>query len=387
MRPKLSDGRVSELPWTTQYNGLAVVTCLFSILARVAALLLAVNLILTVGANAQSPNETLLVPDNAYNPNPSPDGKFIAYVRTGWGEGMVSSMGRASLVSDVKLLSMQGDLIPTTIAENYFISGWTPDSTRLVCYRDSKYAFVSTEGKKIEEGLIPDGPDIYYRAEWVGYSPSLATFVWSRRVDKTHRAIETPKETIVREAAYLEERVVPSPNGRYLAVFRDASETDLRIYDLRSKLWTDLGAARIHPDDSWTYIQPNWNPWFADGSRLVFLRDSTLVIASPDGTDKQEIKITGPAGLPAPSPDGQSIAYVTFEPRPKKIRPDLQFWGGTTIWMVSATPGSTPRPATEKNQDEVYDLKWLNDDTLVFDRIADVDWFKHARIWKAAVPR
>jgi hypothetical protein len=198
--------------------------------------------------------------------------------------------------------------------------------------------------------------------------------------------IETPSRTLVSEELF-EDRVVLSPDGRYLAIFGQFPQTALRVYDLRLKLWADLGKISIHPDVNWWYIQPNWNPWFADGSRLVYLRDSTLVISSPDGTTKTEIKIDGPAGLPVPSPDGQSIAYVTFEPRPVRLRPDLQFWGGTTIWVVAASAGPTARPVTQKNQDEVYDLKWLSNDTLVFDRVADEVFYKHTRIWKSAVPR
>jgi hypothetical protein len=66
-----------------------------------------------------------------------------------------------------------------------------------------------------------------------------------------------------------------------------------------------------------------------------------------------------------------------------KTRPDLQFWGGTTIWVVAASAGSTPRAVTEKSADEVYDLKWLNNGTVVFDRIADEVFYKNARVWKA----
>ena len=191
----------------------------------------------------------------------------------------------------------------------------------------------------------------------------------------------------MKEEVLRQERVVPSPDGRYLAVFGEFPEADLRVYDLRLESWTDLGRISIHPDKDWSYIQPNWNPWFADGSRLVFLRDSMLVIATPDGTEKTEIKIDGPAGLPVPSPDGQSIAYVTFEPRPMQVRPDLQFWGGTTILVVPVTVGSKTRTVTLKNPDEVYDLKWLNNGALVFDRFADEVSYRHARIWKATVSR
>jgi hypothetical protein len=89
------------------------------------------------------------------------------------------------------------------------------------------------------------------------------------------------------------------------------------------------------------------------------------VISTPDGMQKTEIKIDGPAGLPVPSPDGKSVAYVTYDPRPMINRPDLQFWGGTTILVVPTSAGSRPRPITLKNPDEVYDLKWLNNGALV----------------------
>ena len=208
---------------------------------------------------------------------------------------------------------------------------------------------------------------------------------WSRPLDQW--VIEAPSGIVVEEGISGSGRAIPSPDGQYLAVFDDGSETNLRVYDLRHKSWKEFGRISIHPDSNWSYIQPDWSPWFADGSRLVFLRDSTFVIVTPDGRDKTEIKIEGQAGLPTPSPDGKSIAYATFEPRPMKVRPDLQFWGGTTIMVVSTSTGSKPRPVTLKNSDEVYDLKWLNNGAIVFDRVADEQFYGHARIWKATVPR
>jgi len=234
------------------------------------------------------------------------------------------------------------------------------------------------------EGRIPNDPNKHPATEWVAYAPSLATIVWSRLID-SHGVIETPSRTLATEELFAD-RVVPSPDGRYLAIFGQFPQTSLRVYDLRLKSWADLGRISIHPDENWWYIQPNWNPWFADGSRLVFLRDSTLVITAPDGTQKTEIKIDGPAGLPVPSPDGQFLAYVTFEPRPGQVRPDLQFWGGTTILVVPISAGSKPLTITVKHPDEVYDLKWLNNGALVFDRVADEMFYQHASIWRAAVP-
>jgi hypothetical protein len=354
--------------------------------ARVFVALFFAALIIASEVRSQEYTETLLSADNAYNPVPNPDGKYIAYVRTGWGEKMFVSLGRSSLVSDVKIMNADGTATPRTLATDFFLSGWTPDSSSVVCYRDWKYALVSTEGKPTMEGRIPNDPNHFEIAsEWVAFAPSLETIVWSRHVGKSHRVIETPRRTIVNDGMYSRERVVPSPGGRYLAIFGEVPTTNLRVYDMRSHTWTDLGEVTISPDKDWFYLQPNWNPWFADGSRLVFLRNYKIVISSPDGTQQTEHNITSVAGLPVPSPDGESVAYVTYVPRPMKIRPDLQFWGGTTIWVVAASAGSTPRAVTEKSEDETYDLKWLNNSTVVFDRIADEGFYKNARLWKATV--
>ena len=78
---------------------------------------------------------------------------------------------------------------------------------------------------------------------------------------------------------------------------------------------------------------------------------------------------------------------MSFEPRPQKERADLKFWGGTTVWVVSLIGKPEPRPVTPKSLDETYDLWWLADHTLVFDRVANVVFYKQSRIWKADVPR
>jgi len=98
-------------------------------------------------------------------------------------------------------------------------------------------------------------------------------------------------------------------------------------------------------------------------------------------------KANGIGGIAAPSPDGRSIAYVTFEPRPQEGRPDLQFWGGTRLWVVSFRGKWEPLGVTQQSPDETYDLRWLDHRTLVFDRVADVMFYKQARIWKAEVTR
>ncbi len=90
-----------------------------------------------------------------------------------------------------------------------------------------------------------------------------------------------------------------------------------------------------------------------------------------------------------------SAVFNPFHPRQSNVfgerREDVRqcsasrplFRDSTTIWVVAASAGSTPRAVTEKSEDETYDLKWLNNSTVVFDRIADGRFYKNARVWKA----
>jgi len=62
---------------------------------KLALLILSSTLAMTP-SESPTPGETLLITENAYNPIPSPDGKYIAYVRTGWGRRQGSG-GRSRL--------------------------------------------------------------------------------------------------------------------------------------------------------------------------------------------------------------------------------------------------------------------------------------------------
>ncbi len=132
-------------------------------------------------------------------------------------------------------------------------------------------------------------------------------------------------------------------------------------------------------------MQPSWDPWFADGARLAFFSGKDLVVASADGRTKQVLLTSDrPAGLAVPSPNGESIAYVTFKSRPT-TNSSYYFWGGTTVWVTSAAEGSAPRQVTQTSADTTTGLRWLGNDSLVFDRIGEELISMRARIWTVRV--
>ena len=348
--------------------------------------------------------------ENAYNPIPNPDATLIAYVRTGWGRpGGTGGFGRSNLMSEVMLMSAAGKVISNKPLSDGFLYGWTPDGKSIICYRDGEYSIVSPDGTIFISGRVPERSDAYEVSERIAFLSSTRSVLWLqnfytniKRVavspssehvtrDFVRSVIRTPRGELARFPSRLnaDEMLVPSPNERYLALIRTAprgGSTRLWVYDRQNESWADLGAVIIHPDEGWDYINPAWNPWFADSSRLAYLAAAGIVISSPDGKSKRIVsRPKQPAGLVVPSPDGESIAYATFAPRPMKQRPDLKFWGGSTIWIIPTAPSSRARPLTRKDRDTTYSLRWLDNRQLVFDRIADEIFYGRARLWKVDV--
>jgi hypothetical protein len=356
-------------------------------------------------ASAQSSREMPLSAETAYNPIPSPNGKLIAYVRTGWGrQGGSGGMGRSNLVSEVMIITDDGRPITASPLTDTFLAGWTDDGTKLICYRDWGYSLVTLSGEASLQGTlqgldeapkIPSSTAGVYKVVWpterVFYLSSLRAFGWSRadadlNTDtESNTVIETQNAKIAQHAGWLGEDVVPSPDGRYLAVFDEEWQKDLWVYDMHSMRWFDLGPLTIYPNQEWGYMKATWDPWFSDSSHLAYLSGSSLIISKPDGTARRSIRIDGEAGLPTPSPDGKFVAYMTFDPRPMKLRPDLKFWGGTIIWILPLEAGAKPIEATEKNSDTTYDIRWLGNSAIVFDRFEDEAFPQHTRIWKVSI--
>ncbi len=337
------------------------------------------------GLRGQAAGELVLSEDNAYNPIPSPDGKMIAYVRTGWGRpGGNGGFGRSNLVSEVAVITADGKPITPTSLTDTFLEGWTPDGRALVCYRYWKYSLVTLDGTQSSQGEFRNGGD-FIPTERVSYLPRLGEIAWSRTGESSNTVIETQNRIIASHDGWLGDTLLPSPDGRYIAVIGGTWQKHLWVYDFQLLKWSDLGPVTVHPDKDWDWMNATWNPWFSDSLHLAFISGSALVISEPNGNAKKTIPIDGHVGLATPSPDGKYIAYLSFDPVPGKANPVLQFWGGTIIWILPLALGAEASAVTEKNSATTYDLRWLGNHALVFDRIVDEVFPAHARIWKVAV--
>ncbi len=179
----------------------------------------------------------------------------------------------------------------------------------------------------------------------------------------------------------------PSPDGRYIAAIDAGRQPGtLWVYDRRMSRWLTLGEATISPDRDWDYMKPAWDPWFADSAHLAYFSGRNLLVSSPDGKTTRALLVSNqPAGRAVPSPSGELVGYVAFDGRPMKQRPDLTFWGNSSVWVVPTAIGGAPRQLTQPDPDTTSTLRWLGNGSLVFDRIRENHFDMHARIWSVAL--
>jgi hypothetical protein len=343
-----------------------------------------------------APGETPLLED-ACCPVPNADGSQIAFTRPRWGgravEGERSKLDVEVMVAD----AAAARVVPLTRG---FVAGWT-STGEVLAWRDGTVFAFGYDGhvREFKLGVRANG-------EWPDRVSSLASKreVVYANVGANETLIETVGDGGARvlarhpnQAAPLGELVVPSPDERYLAVLDASFVTPmLRVFDQATGAWTKFGSIVVYPQATaghWDSLKPRWNPWFPDGAHLTFATASGVHVATPDGKNTAELAHVSHAGLPTPSPDGQSVAFVTLDLVPRRDAPGSNNIEDVQLWVVAARPGATPRPLTGRSNEATVALAWLNPRELVYDRVS---WFTEdprretaqprARIYKAAVP-
>ncbi len=330
--------------------------------------------------NSASAGESLFLADvTAYNPIPSPDGKKVAFVETGWARrGGSGGYGRSNLQSDVRIADKDGKLLGDGPLADAFLAGWAPDGARLVCFRDWRFFLIAPDGTKSQAGLIREQES---RPERVQYDSTTRRFLWAER-DFGLGIVKTDAgEELARHESLLGHLAL-SNDGKWLAAI---SERELVVLNIGSRQWSKLGPVTLHPDSEWDYTKPAWNPWFSDSARLTFVSEGKVVVATPDGKEKKTLcQLRWPGGLATASPDGKRVGYVTFVERPRTNRPDLKFWGDARVWVVSVEQPARVEAVTGENPSSISTLRWLNNDEVIFDRLSDTG---PARLWRADVPQ
>jgi hypothetical protein len=158
-------------------------------------------------------------------PIPSPDGKLVAYVRTGWRGAFISGFGRSSLVFVVTIANTDGKIVSQAEISS-FLGAWLPDSSAVICYRDGQFGLANQDGWH-QQGVMPDISDPsnkFAEAERVTFLSPLQRFVWlDLRESKT--LLQTPRGPIGEIDSHLpsSDLIVPSPDGHYLAIASTAA--------------------------------------------------------------------------------------------------------------------------------------------------------------------
>ncbi len=247
----------------------------------------------------------------AVRPQPSPDGKSLAFIKH---DGAHSSLFVKDLASGAERrvaggldLDMQEGWAVTGVYPNF---AWTPDNRSLVYWSGGKINRVNADGSGAQ--VIP-----FHIAD------SRGTVAPKRNVVEVAPDHFTTK--MVRFAS-------ESPDGRQI------------IFESLGKLWVKSGSAaprRLTGDkDDARELFPAWS---RDGKSIAYVRwtDSGLGeirVVSPSGSGRTVTSHPGHYARPAFSPDGQS---VVFEER-KGGRITSSRWSTETGIFRVATSGGEP---------------------------------------------
>ena len=357
-------------------------------------------------------------------PTVSPDGKWVAYVETGWGRpGGSGGMGRSNLLSITHVV--RGDGTSDRVVSDMFLAGWMSDSRRLASARDGFAAIVNLNGKPVLEfGDRLDKPDI---------GAGIGSEVWPTGDMRHQFGVRQPHSKTFqndrdREAMFsfdYGEDAAFSPDGKWFGPRRvnnqwqfvdpDGNKREVKAPD-RETLWgsqavwspdgTRVVVVPVQPSGSfgrdkviepakafvidvsgptiaavidvdqvwsmggWNYRKGRWNPWSRDGKRLALIRNGQAWISDPDGGNATQVTFDASNKIfPTFSPDGTKIAYITwqFDNREHYMR-----LGPTDIWVIDIKTGLAVR-VTRADSGRIEGLDWLDNGTIIFDRLGPDD--------------
>jgi HEAT repeat protein len=368
-----------------------------------------------------SARESIFPSKSGTGPMVSPDGKWLAYVETGWGRpGGSGGMGRSNLLSITHLVSIDG--YADRIVSDMFLVGWMSDSRRLASARDGFAAIVDLNGKIVSEfGNLLEKP---YRGGGIDGevwpsgevrhqfgvrmphtksfqepnqdSGSFASFDYGedaasspdgkwfgpRRVKDKWQFVDAEGNKVEmkapEDASFEGGRAIWSPDGASIVIVplhasnslgeRTAikSRKALVIDFIGRQLKAVIEMEQVLNIGGWDYRKGRCNPWSKDGKRLTFVRQGQIWIADADGSNARQLTFDASNKVfPTFSPDGTKIAYITWQFDNRERHPRL---GPTDIWIVETTTGLAAR-VTQPASARIESLDWLSNEALICDRL------------------
>ena len=332
--------------------------------------------------------ETVFPSRNGTVPMVSPDGKWVAYVETGWGRaGGSGGFGRSNLVTLVHAVRADGS--GDRLVSDLFLVGWLADSRRIASTRDRFAAICDLDGKAVAEfGTMlrpeeqmrvakwPAGPRMPHRkrlrclrehdsGEDGAFSPDGTWFgpVVGPRGDAFVDAAGRWLHVTVPDAVQIKGRQATwSPDGRYVVLMARWGKRAVVIDVKTTRSHFIDGVDRIPDYGDWQYRKCRWHPWSKDGSRLAFVRGGQVWTGAPDGTNARQLTFdAAPKAFPTFSRDGKRVAYVTWSGRRRPRGP-------SDIWVVDVATTLAVR-ATAPSPERIYCLDWLDGHRVIFDRV------------------
>ncbi len=351
---------------------------------------------------------------NGTVPMVSPNGKWVAYVETGWSRpGGSGGTGRSNLTSLAHAVKCDGT--DDRVVSDMFLVCWLGDSRRVASARDGYAAVCDLQGYPVIEFGEPHEAAVQGSkvsdsekaakalADWVtagnlrdqwgvrmphrnrlprisepgsltwfenaAISPDGQWFgpiqdganVFLLRSDGQRKAIHVPEG-----ASMMSQQATWSPDGRY--VFLPGTGNNGLLIDTHSNTTKAIeNVDPIHRFGSWDYRKCRWNPWAKDGSKLAFLRDGQVWICSPGSDDARQLTFDSTRkAFPTFSRGGTWVAYITWQ---SDTRRHYERVGPTDLWVIDVKTTLAAR-VTAQSTGRIHCLDWLDDNTLIFDRLA-----------------
>lgn len=302
---------------------------------------------------------------SAADPQISPDGKHIVYVR------QFSDIMTDKRRSNLWTINFDGteDRALTTGAYGDSSPRWSPDGTRIayISDRDGKpqiYVRWMDSGQSAQITSVENGPSE------IAWSPDGKLISFSSLVE-----VDPPKIA----------NLPKPPEGAKWADPPKTYESLIYRFNARGYLKpgfeqlfvvaSDGGAARQLTSGNFPYggweFGGNSNPvWTPDSKSLIFsanlhpdyeydpLNDEVCEVSLADGQVKQLTNRKGPDNSPAISPDGKTIAYTGFDDR-------YQGHQTTHLYLMNRD-GSNSRVATPQLDRDVQNPQWAKDGSGIY---------------------